>query len=151
MLNLRQCLIFFFFRYSDEYIEIFKNLNRYTDINVNIELLHARSEGSVTLRSKDPRDFPIIDPNYFSDPEGIDLENMYEGVKVALMFNNTKTFRDLNVELVLIPYPECDAIYERLSKEWWYCALKTLSSTVSLSLRYNDSLYYNNLTAQPLY
>lgn len=132
---------FCYFRYSDKYIEIFESINRYTDINVNIELLHPRSEGSITLRSRDPRDFPIIDPNYFSDPQGIDLENMYKGVQVALKFNNTETFRKLNAQLVIIPYPECDDKYEQLSKDWWHCAIKTLSSTVSCQFFLCNYLY----------
>ncbi|KAL1491046.1 hypothetical protein ABEB36_011702 [Hypothenemus hampei] len=116
--------------YTDEYVEIFNTLSPYSDINVNIELLHPKSEGRVTLHSRDPRDFPIIDPNYFSDPEGIDLENMYKGVQIALKFNETETFKKLHAKLLVVPYPNCDEKYEKLSKNWWYCALKTLSSTL---------------------
>lgn len=97
---------------------------------MNIELLHPRSRGSVTLASSSPLDFPVIDPNYFSDPEGIDLENVYKGVEVALRFNNTPTFRDLEAHLLVIPYPNCDSEFTQLSKPWWICAIKTLSSTV---------------------
>lgn len=121
-----------FFRYNDEYVEIFKDLNPHSDLNVNIELLHPKSEGSVTLRSRNPRDFPVVNPNYFSDPEGLDLEVMYKGVEVALKFNETETFKQLRAELYVIPYPNCDSKYEKLSKDWWYCAIKTLSSTVSV-------------------
>ncbi|CAH1183170.1 unnamed protein product [Ceutorhynchus assimilis] len=116
--------------YTDEYIESFKTLNPYSDINVNIELLHPLSEGSVTLNSRDPRDFPLIDPNYFSDPKGVDLELMYEGVKVALKLNETEAFKSLGLELISIPYPTCDSKFEKMSKPWWFCALKTLSSTL---------------------
>ncbi|XP_048519075.1 uncharacterized GMC-type oxidoreductase Mb1310 [Dendroctonus ponderosae] len=116
--------------YTDEYIEIFKQLNPLSDVSVNLELLHPKSRGSVTLQSNNPKDFPIIDPNYFSDPDGEDLENMYKAVQVALNFNSTKTFRDLSAELFFIPYPNCDRQFELRSKDWWYCALKTLSSTL---------------------
>ncbi|KAH1003121.1 hypothetical protein HUJ05_011063 [Dendroctonus ponderosae] len=116
--------------YTEEYVEIFNLLDALTDISVNVELLHPRSTGSVTLQSSDPRDFPVIDPNYFSDPEGVDLENVYKGVEVALQFNDTETFRSLDTEFLLIPYPECDAQYDQLSKDWWYCAIKTLASTL---------------------
>ena len=109
-------------------------MQRHTDINVNIELMHPLSRGSVTLQSKDPRDFPVIDPNYFSDPEGVDLENMYRGVQEALKFNETESFQKMGMELLVLPYPTCDGKYEQLSKDWWICALKTLSSTVSLFL-----------------
>jgi choline dehydrogenase len=34
-------------------------------------LLHPKSLGSITLRSKDPLEHPIIEPNYFGDDEDI--------------------------------------------------------------------------------
>jgi hypothetical protein len=34
---------------------------------------HARSRGTVLLRSRDFRDKPCVDPRYFTDPEGHDL------------------------------------------------------------------------------
>lgn len=34
--------------------------------------LHPRSRGRIWLRSADPYDHPIIDPNYLSDPRDID-------------------------------------------------------------------------------
>ncbi|XP_066245363.1 alcohol dehydrogenase [acceptor]-like [Euwallacea similis] len=116
--------------YTDEYIESFNQLQRHSDISVNIELLHPRSRGSITLQSKNPLDFPVIDPNYFSDPEGIDMDNMYKGVEVALRFNDTPTFKNLQAQLFVIPYPNCDSQYEQLSKDWWICAIKTLSTTL---------------------
>ncbi|XP_050310086.1 glucose dehydrogenase [FAD, quinone]-like [Anthonomus grandis grandis] len=116
--------------YTDEYLEVFKSLQQHNDINVNIELLHPLSRGTVTLQSKNPIDFPVIDPNYFSDPEGVDLENMYRGVLEALKFNETESFQKMGLELLVLPYPTCDDKYKQLSKDWWYCALKTLSSTL---------------------
>ncbi|XP_066158827.1 4-pyridoxate dehydrogenase-like [Euwallacea fornicatus] len=115
--------------YTDEYIESFKQLRRHSDISVNIELLHPKSRGSITLQSKDPRDYPVIDPNYFSDPEGIDLENMYKGVEVALKFNNTRTFKEFNAQLITIPSKKCDKL-SKLTKKYWLCNVKELSTTL---------------------
>ncbi|WP_026918746.1 GMC family oxidoreductase [Gordonia shandongensis] len=44
---------------------------------------HARSRGTVRLRSRDFRDKPLVDPRYFSDPEGYDLRIMTEGIRRA--------------------------------------------------------------------
>lgn len=47
------------------------------------DLTHSRSEGVVRLRSADPADPPLIDPRYFTDPEGWDEQMMLAGVKLA--------------------------------------------------------------------
>ncbi|KAB1642251.1 GMC family oxidoreductase [Gulosibacter chungangensis] len=44
---------------------------------------HARSRGTVRLRSIDYRDKPKVDPRYFTDPEGYDMRIAVEGIKLA--------------------------------------------------------------------
>ncbi|AWB84837.1 GMC family oxidoreductase [Corynebacterium liangguodongii] len=44
---------------------------------------HARSRGTVRLRSADYRDKPRVDPRYFTDPEGYDMHIAVEGIKLA--------------------------------------------------------------------
>lgn len=44
---------------------------------------HARSRGTVRLRSGDYRDKPAVDPKYFTDPEGYDMHIAVEGIKLA--------------------------------------------------------------------
>jgi choline dehydrogenase len=46
-------------------------------------LLESRSTGSISLRSPNPLDKPVIAPNYLSDPEGEDLQAMVAGVRIA--------------------------------------------------------------------
>jgi len=42
-----------------------------------------RSEGVVRLRSADPAAPPLIDPRYFSDPDGYDERLLVEGIRLA--------------------------------------------------------------------
>ncbi|WP_270254594.1 GMC family oxidoreductase [Kocuria marina] len=44
---------------------------------------HARSRGTVRLRTRDYRDKPRVDPRYFSDPEGYDMRVITEGIRKA--------------------------------------------------------------------
>ncbi|HUJ19891.1 MAG TPA: GMC family oxidoreductase N-terminal domain-containing protein [Bryobacteraceae bacterium] len=44
-------------------------------------LLHPRSRGTIRLRSHDPFDPPLIQPNYLEDPE--DLAQLIDGVRLA--------------------------------------------------------------------
>ncbi|MDN5742823.1 MAG: GMC oxidoreductase, partial [Yaniella sp.] len=44
---------------------------------------HARSRGTVRLRSRDYADKPMVDPRYFTDPEGHDMRVAVHGIKLA--------------------------------------------------------------------
>lgn len=44
---------------------------------------HAKSRGSVMLRSRDFRDKPCVDPRYFTDPDGYDMRIMIAGIRRA--------------------------------------------------------------------
>ncbi|MGQ2914697.1 GMC family oxidoreductase [Microbacterium aurantiacum] len=44
---------------------------------------HARSRGTVRLRSRDYRDKPMVDPRYFTDPDGHDMRVMIAGIRKA--------------------------------------------------------------------
>ena len=50
-------------------------------ITLNSYTLRPKSRGSVTLRSADPRDKPLIDPNFLAEPD--DLRIGIEGVKLS--------------------------------------------------------------------
>lgn len=43
----------------------------------------AKSEGTVRLRSPNPKDAPLIDFRYFTDPEGYDEAILLAGMKLA--------------------------------------------------------------------
>lgn len=50
-------------------------------ITLNSYTLRPKSRGSVTLRSADPRDKPLVDPNFLAEPD--DLRVSVEGVKIS--------------------------------------------------------------------
>jgi choline oxidase len=54
-----------------------------TAFTIAADILHSKAEGRVTLRSADPSAPPIIDPRYFTDPEGWDERIMLAGMKLA--------------------------------------------------------------------
>ena len=54
-----------------------------TAFTIAADILHSKAEGTVTLRSTDPTDPPVIDPKYFSDPEGWDEWILLQGIKLA--------------------------------------------------------------------
>ena len=56
---------------------------------------HARSRGSVRLRSNDYRDKPKVDPRYFSDEEGYDMRIAVEGIKLARKIADQPALKDI--------------------------------------------------------
>ena len=51
-------------------------------------LIHPRSRGCIKLRSSDPFDKPLIIANYLTDPEGYDLNQLVEGLKLVRRLGN---------------------------------------------------------------
>lgn len=57
-------------------------------------LVQAHSRGQVSLRSANPQDHPVINPNYLQCD--IDAQVLIEAVKLVRKLTNTKAFADLN-------------------------------------------------------
>ncbi|XP_060517251.1 glucose dehydrogenase [FAD, quinone]-like [Cylas formicarius] len=93
-------------------------------------ILHPKSKGSVTLQSNSPLDMPIIETNYLSDPDDHDIETLYNATQFILRLNETKAFRDFEATFMHPPMPTCDPVYDRYSKDWWYCSIRTIASTL---------------------
>ena len=52
-------------------------------LTAGVVLLQPSSSGAIMLRSTNPLDAPLIDPQYLSDPRGDDLRLLVEGMKVV--------------------------------------------------------------------
>jgi choline dehydrogenase len=50
---------------------------------LGVMLLRPHSTGTVTLKSADPHEAPLIDPAYLSDPAGADLATTIAGIRAA--------------------------------------------------------------------
>lgn len=120
-----------FFRFTNAtYSDAFKVVNDFSDFAVLLYLVQPKSTGKVTLASADPKDFPLINPNYLSDPD--DLETLYKAVEIARSLENTTAFQRLGVERISIAVAGCDEQYENLSKDWWICTMKHLATGVRI-------------------
>ncbi|XP_048520266.1 4-pyridoxate dehydrogenase-like [Dendroctonus ponderosae] len=107
------------------YTAVFDVLNTYTDFSLSLGLMQPKSVGEITLASADPRDFPSINPKYFSDSD--DLETLYKAVEIVRNIENTTAFQRLGLEPIILDLPDCDADYEKRSKDWWICSFQYLS------------------------
>lgn len=104
-------------------------------------LLRPRSRGWVRLQSKNPFVAPTMNPNYYEDP--IDILTMIEGAKIALKTANAKVFKQFGSRLYQRPLPNCKH-FKFLSDEYLECGIRTISMTVSISLRPNHETTHQN-------
>jgi choline dehydrogenase-like flavoprotein len=58
-------------------------------------VLKPHSRGSVTLRSRDPKDKPIIDPQYLTDDAGVDRATLMEGLRICARIAESPALRDV--------------------------------------------------------
>lgn len=58
-------------------------------------LLKPRSRGTITLRSSDPKDKPIIDPRYLTDDAGEDRAALMSGLRMCAKIVQSAAFRGL--------------------------------------------------------
>ncbi|CAG9838699.1 unnamed protein product [Diabrotica balteata] len=112
---------------KDNYANAYKTYNTLTDIAVIMSLMKPKSRGQVTLQSNNIADFPIIDLNFFSDPNGEDIETMYKGIQYILSLTKTEAFKSINATFIS-EQPSCDQ-FKGQEREYWYCALKYMTAT----------------------
>lgn len=91
-------------------------------------LLRPRSRGWVRLRTRNPFDYPLMDPNYFGDRH--DIETLIEGAKFALKIaEGTKVFKQFGSRIHRIPLPNCKQ-HKFLSDAYIECHIRTISMTI---------------------
>ncbi|XP_018027293.1 glucose dehydrogenase [FAD, quinone] [Hyalella azteca] len=112
---------------NKEYRGYLKALRGIEGFNIGPMLTVPKSRGSVTLRSSDPFDPPLIDPNFLSHPD--DVELFLKGIKFALAIGNTTAMRDgIGAMFVAEPLPGCQT-HPWGSDDYWRCFTRHMAST----------------------
>ncbi|KAH6938066.1 hypothetical protein HPB50_006644 [Hyalomma asiaticum] len=70
-------------------------------------LLHPKSSGFIRLKSTDPEEQPIIDPQFLSN--AADIDTLVEGSKIAVQTLNTQAMKSGNVTIWDIAIPACES------------------------------------------
>ncbi|XP_071448689.1 glucose dehydrogenase [FAD, quinone]-like [Hetaerina americana] len=109
------------------YDSVYRPINNLDTWSIIPVLLRPRSRGEILLRSRNPYDYPLIYPNYFSDP--FDLATLVEGVKIVVALSQTKAFRKYGSKMHSIPFPACRHV-KRYTDEYWACMIKQYSVTI---------------------
>ncbi|XP_015122039.1 glucose dehydrogenase [FAD, quinone] [Diachasma alloeum] len=112
---------------SDEVFgEYFSPLAHKTGITLAPVLLHPKSTGEIKLRSKNPEDDPLINPNYLSQEE--DVATLIDGLMLVEELVNTKSMKTLGAEMNRRKFPGCED-YEFGGRNYWECYIRHLTLT----------------------
>ena len=90
-------------------------------------LAHPKSKGTVKLQSKDPFDYPKLDPQYLTDRK--DIETFTRGLKIWEQLMNTPIFKKLGVNIEQSKLSICSH-HNFLSDAYWECYIRHLAHTV---------------------
>lgn len=66
-------------------------------ITVKVGHVRPKSRGTIRLKSNNPQDLPLIDPNYLGDPE--DLEDQIRAVKTGLQILSCPALKDISIKI----------------------------------------------------
>jgi choline dehydrogenase-like flavoprotein len=82
-------------------------------MNVRPSVMKPKSRGTIRLASTNPYDYPLIDPNYASNPE--DVKILVEGSKKLLLAMTSERMRKLGVK----PFPPIPGCAQFFSLNKW--------------------------------
>ncbi|XP_044763967.1 glucose dehydrogenase [FAD, quinone] [Coccinella septempunctata] len=121
---------------TDEfYKEIYEPVNYKDSFSVFPMMLRPKSRGEIKLRSKDPFDYPLLYHNYLTHPHDVDV--LREGLKAAIAYGYTDTFKKFGARLHNPPLPNCKHLPMH-TDEYWNCAIR----------QYTLSIYHYSCTAK---
>lgn len=84
--------------------------------------LLTKSVGYIALRTSNPLDSPIIQPNYFQDPR--DVLAMVESIRIVLALMDTQALAKWDMRPDTTPLPGCEHhLYD--SDAYWACVVVT--------------------------
>ncbi|XP_046560410.1 glucose dehydrogenase [FAD, quinone]-like [Haliotis rubra] len=89
-------------------------------------LLRPKSKGTIRLRSTNPFEHPVINPNYLSHPD--DVKTLVRGIRLNQKLHQTKTFNEIGTKLDDRPFPTCTTMqYD--TDEYWECYIRAMATT----------------------
>lgn len=86
-----------------------------------------KSRGYIKLKTKNPLDDPIIEPNYLTHPE--DLKAAVEGAKIALRLMRSRAMRDAGAKPWDIPLASCISEGIMWSEPYLACLVRHMAHT----------------------
>ncbi|KAL1454263.1 hypothetical protein WDU94_010535 [Cyamophila willieti] len=112
---------------EDFYEQVYGPINNKDVWSAIPMLLRPLSRGRISLRSRNPLDYPRIQPNYFANHR--DMLTLIEGVKIILEMSKTRPFRHYESRFHNIPFPNCTHI-PMYTDTYYECMIRHYSVTI---------------------
>ncbi|XP_045604147.1 glucose dehydrogenase [FAD, quinone] [Procambarus clarkii] len=111
----------------DFFQKYFGPIKGHDGFNIGPMLTRPKSRGTVKLRSRNPHDPPLIDPNFLSHPD--DITTFIRGIKFALAIGNTQALKDDHgAKFYNTVLPGCEKeVYG--SDSYWACFTRHMAQT----------------------
>ncbi|XP_014290349.1 glucose dehydrogenase [FAD, quinone] isoform X2 [Halyomorpha halys] len=104
------------------------NLESYSSIWFGLGLIiHPKSRGRITLQSTNPYEYPLLNPNYFTESE--DLEAAVQALKYVSAVANSTAMEIYNNAIQLQLLSLCNN-YTVYSEEFYSCVAMTYTTTI---------------------
>ena len=106
---------------NDQTFRKWKPLAFQEGFNIVPVLSHPKSRGKVFLKSTNPDDPPVIQPNYFSHP--LDMQRMIRAINFSLSLGSDQEFRKFGARFYERPLEQCK-YFTMYSDKYWDCAVR---------------------------
>ncbi|KAJ8687282.1 hypothetical protein QAD02_023076 [Eretmocerus hayati] len=118
------------FGFTDEFErEVFSKYKGMDAFSIVPILMRPKSRGRVRLRSANPYESPVLEPNYYEHQD--DLDTVVRGIKAALRVASSRAFRQFNATLLPVAFPGCRSSKLRFgSDEYWMCVARHVTTTL---------------------
>lgn len=114
---------------AELYEKVFQTLEdkKTTAFALGAFILRPKSRGVIKLKNKNPFDHPLIYPNYYSDPEDVQLSMKL--IDRMLSLEKTEAFKKLNATHYSIAPPDCSN-FKYGSDMFWECYIRHYTHTI---------------------
>lgn len=110
---------------SDEFQTKFNEMNKNTFVLIPVAvLLKPKSQGKIVLKSKDPKEYPLIYANYFDNRD--DLDTMIRGMKFIERLGKTDVFKAAGFKQQWIEIDACKGL-EKSSDKHLECIAREIT------------------------
>jgi choline dehydrogenase-like flavoprotein len=104
------------------YCQHFEPLRNKEGFSIDPILHHPRSRGEILLRSSDPYLYPIIRPNFLSDP--LDVATLIAGIKLCIKIGNLPPLKKFGSKFFDLPNPACSNKHAPFTDDYWECIIR---------------------------
>ena len=116
------------FNYRDDIAKEYMNPDpNVPGFSVSMSLLDPKSVGTLKLKSDDPYDYPIIDPNYLADKR--DVDTYVRGLRIWEKYIMSPTMQSLGANFEGMRVSFCSQ-HKFRSDAYWECITRHLATTV---------------------